>query len=58
MRMLAKSDILENGKKHKTGAEFDTDEATGLVLLRYGWAAEIEPADEKPKKRTTKKKEV
>ena len=55
MRMLAKADILENGKKHKTGAEFDTDEATGLVLLRFGWAAEIETPEEKPK-RTTRKK--
>lgn len=48
--MLAKADILENGKKHKTGTEFDTDEATGLVLLEYGWAAEIKKAAKKAKK--------
>jgi hypothetical protein len=58
MKMLAKADILENNRKHKAGAEFETDNATGLVLLEYGWAVEVavpetavETADIKPRRK-------
>jgi hypothetical protein len=48
MKLLAKADILENQKKHKAGDTFETDEATGLLLLEMGWAEEVK---EKPKKK-------
>jgi len=50
MTLKAKADVLENGKRHKAGEIFETDEKTGLVLLEYGWAEEAE------QKRTRRKK--
>lgn len=56
MRLLAKADILENQKKHKAGTEFETDDATGLVLIEYGWAAELDtPEKAETPKRIRKK---
>ncbi|MBQ1792607.1 MAG: hypothetical protein II008_20725 [Oscillospiraceae bacterium] len=53
---MAKADILENQKKHKAGTEFETDDATGLVLIEYGWAAELDtPEKAETPKRTRKK---
>jgi hypothetical protein len=58
MKLRARIDILAGNEKIKAGAPFDMDEATGLTLIRLGWA---EPApedhpEEKPAKKTTKKK--
>lgn len=56
MRLLAKADILENSKRHKAGTAFETDDATGLVLVNYGFAEELAamPVKEKPKKKAKK----
>ena len=60
MRLIAKIDILENSRRHKAGAMFETDEATGLVLLRQGWAeTAVMPIEaetpEKPKRKKAAK---
>lgn len=53
MRLLAKADVVENNKKHKAGTEFETDKATGLALIEFGWAAEIK--EKQPAKKPAKK---
>ena len=49
MTLKAKAAVLENGKKHKIGEVFETDEKTGLILIEYGWAEKVEKKKKKTK---------
>ena len=46
MKLVAKIDILAEGKKFKAGTKFDMSEDTGLQLIRLGWA-EVLPEEVK-----------
>ena len=50
MKLLARVDILTDGKRVKAGTEFETSEATGLELIRLGWAEPLPEAVKAPKK--------
>lgn len=54
MKVKALVDILTD-KRYKAGTEFDTNEETGLLLIKQGWAEAVEEI-KAPKKTATKKK--
>lgn len=51
MKLRARADILLENKRYKAGEIIETDEATGLLLLKFAWAEEVVEA-----KRVIKKK--
>lgn len=59
MKLLARLDILAEGQKVKAGTELEVSEATGLQLVRLGWAEELPEEVKAPvkaaKKKNTKK---
>jgi hypothetical protein len=50
MKVRARIDILTD-KRYKAGTEFNTNEETGLVLLKMGWAEKVEEAKPAKKKK-------
>lgn len=61
MMLKALNDIHMNGKLITAGSEFNASKDAADTLLRLGWAEVVEEIkapieEEKPKKKTTKKK--
>lgn len=55
MKVKALIDILTD-KRYKAGTEFETNEETGLLLLRLGWAEAVQEVKAPKKTATSKKK--
>lgn len=55
MKLIAKADILLEGKKYKTGTVFEATEDNASLLLGYAWAEKVAEEVKAPKKATKKK---